>query len=130
MTIGKPLMAGAVAAAATALLLPNGSGSVSTILGNMPAFVPIGISVAAASAVAEVGKQYIIPKDTTSQIIISGAKPVLTGAAAVAAMYVLGGQLNDYMTPFILGAGSEIAGDYTYDNFVSPYMSGKSEVKA
>lgn len=127
-TIVKPLIVGTVAAAAGALFLGDGLDSIPTSLGNMPSFLPIAGSVALASAVAEVGKNYIIPKDSTSQVVASLAKPALTGAAATLAMYLLSpsGSGFNYMTPFIVGAGSEFAGDYVYEKIVSPYVAGSS----
>ena len=122
-TLAKPAVVGGIAALGSALLM-DGQDVVSTVLGETRAFIPLAIGVAGASYIAEIAKNYIVPQDTTSQVTASLAKPALTGAAAVGTMYIItGGYAPSIPRVALLGAGSEVAGDYAYSNFVSPYLA-------
>ena len=101
----EPALVGGIASVAS-LIFMDGYDSVPTLLGNMPAFIPLGIGVAGASYISEFIKGKIIPQNNTSQVLASATKPVLTGLASLGTMTVLNSfnLPNDLMTPFILGA--------------------------
>jgi hypothetical protein len=106
------------------LLLLGGTTATNTFLGKVPEFLPLAIGIGGASCVAEIAKNYIIPKDQGSQMTAALAKPALTAIASVGTMYLLSnGAEVDIPQLLALGAGSELAGDYAYNNFVSPYAN-------
>lgn len=119
----EPALVGCVAGIASVIFL-NGTSYNTTILGTMPEFIPTAVTVAGASYASEFLKQYIVPKDTNSKVLSNLAKPAITGVASIATSYVLGGGTfpDNMTTPFLVGAGSELVGDFSYEKFVSPYL--------
>ena len=117
-TLAKPAVVGGIAALGSAFLM-DGTDVVSSMFGPVKEFIPLAIGVGGASYIAEIAKNYLVPQDTTTQVTDSLAKPALTGVAAVGTMYLLGaGKAVRVPQVALLGAGSEVAGDYAYSNFV------------
>lgn len=122
--IAAPAAVGATASALS-YVLSNGAQTIGTPLGNMPAWVPVGVSIGAASYAANMLKDRVVPADNTNQIIATLAKPAITGAAGIAALYATtGGNMDGQAIQgaFILGAGSELLGSYVYEKAVSRYV--------
>lgn len=119
----EPAVVGGTASA-LAMFLSNGSDIVNTPLGAVPGWVPVGVSVGVASYVADMVKDKVIPKDNANQVVATLAKPAITGAAGVAALYATtaGNMDSDSVQgAFILGAASELLGSYIFDKAVSKY---------
>ncbi len=121
----EPAVVGATASA-LAVVLSNGSEVLQTPLGSMPGWVPVGVSVGAASYAANMIKDRVVPQDNSNQVIATLAKPVITGGAGVAALYATtGGNMDSDSVrgAFILGASSELLGSYIFDKAVSKYIN-------
>ena len=122
-TIAKPAFVGAIAAVASGVGF-NGMADVVTPLGNMPLLIPVAVGVGVASYITEISKNYLV--SGSGYMTLAIANPLITGAASIATMYIATSGNVGYSNAlplFLLGAGSELAGDYTYTYFVSPYVS-------
>lgn len=106
----------------------GGSATIGTIIGDMPGWVPITLSVAAASYSSEAIKSKVLPSNLGTGIASSLAKPVITGAAGAGVTYLVSqGNMNmtGIQTAFIIGASSELVGSYLFDNVVKKALDMK-----
>ena len=118
-TISKPLSAGLIAGVAGLLLGATDLGPM-----NIPSYVLLGGTVAASTAIAEIGKNYIIPKSNTSSVIQMIAEPALTGVSTVVVNSLLGASDSSAMIKvFLVGAISNVGSDYVARNVVTPLVS-------
>ncbi len=115
----KAIYTGAIASAASYLLLGE-KGELNT-LGNMsvPSSLAIGACVGVGSVVSDLGSDYLISMVDQSASVQSlettGIKLGVAGLASVTALKLASG-VDPSVVGFGLGAGSKAAGDYTYNN--------------
>jgi hypothetical protein len=122
-TFLSPLVVGSIAAIASYALGINGTVSV---LGatDIPLHLWLGGVTFVASASGQTIKQYVLPlslSQSDSQMVSALTMPAIVGASNALLMYVLSGDLVG--TGFLLGAGSQISGQYVYDNILKQYVS-------
>ena len=126
-TFAKPALSGVVAAVGASILYGE-SGSV--LIGSIAVPVPLLLfgTTLAADFVGELAHNYILPQlpanekwSTLEGAIIS---PIAAGAASVLLLGPILGVLDEsqYMKLFALEAGSVMAGDYGFRNFVAPMI--------
>ena len=100
-------------------------GTTGTTASGIPTALLFGGSVAAATAVAEVSKNYIIPKSMTGGVVQMVAEPSLEGVVTVVANRLLLGadsDMNAAVRMFLIGAGSNVGSDYVSKNIVGPMV--------
>lgn len=121
----QPALAGAVAAGVTACFVGGGTDSYSFLGIDMPLFVTAGVTVLASSVIAE-SIEKSIPPDADQNVVTSvsaAVKPVLCGLATAGICYAtVAGDMKDAFMIGAVGAGSQVAGSYMYDNFVRAYV--------
>ena len=117
-----PLTAGGLAAVATYTIV-GGSGN--QIYGVHPS-VAFGVSVAVASNVSDMTKDYVIDKlnesEEASALQMAIIGPSLTGLAAVgvSTLAIRTPTMKGAMVLFAIGAGSEIAAQYVSNQIIAP----------
>lgn len=124
-TLAKPLMCGA-AGAALSYAVAEGANPVLIAGKILPGWVVVGGTVAVASYAGEIGKNYILPYlqgGSLAQLEGSVLEPALTGVATYGAFYLMDqADSSTFVTQFLLGAGSNVAGDYAYTNWVQKML--------
>lgn len=120
----KPALAGSIGALAAYVLLGE-SGNIIVFGQQVPAVLAIGGTVAAANYLGELGHQYLLPMIPGNQkyakIESALLSPALSGVA-VYGIFMVAGINGDWFPAFALGAGSTVAADYAYNNFLEGYL--------
>lgn len=119
-TLMKPLITGAIAAAGSYFFFDGGN-SIYVLGTTLPGYVWIGIAAAGSDYVGEIGANYILPKLSGDWASMEAAllQPVLCGGALVGFNMIAGVSApGSAMPTFLLGAGSEMASNYVFKNFV------------
>ena len=119
-TISKPIAAGLIAAAIGLVSGETYNGPM-----NIPSYILLGGTVAASTAIAEIAKNYIIPKSDAGGVIQMIAEPALTGVSTAVVNSLLLGVNNPKLmgSVFILGVISNVGSDYVARNVVTPLVS-------
>ena len=116
--IVKPLLVSVSAAIGSRVLFGEAGGAIDLpLLGSVGVMTAVAGSAFVASMVAQVGESYVLPylpnNGKFASIEAKAVSPVLTGLAVSAILYPT---LQDgaLWKAFVLGAGSQVAGDYGY----------------
>jgi hypothetical protein len=123
--VTKPILVGAIGAAGARYLLDNDGDLV--LFGNrIPGWAGFFGTLALTSAVSTVLKDYALPyipenKDYANMESMAVA-PVINGLVLYGVLKAGSLQQPAFVPFFTLGAGSEIAGSYTYNGFVQPWV--------
>ena len=114
-TISKPLITGAVGSLLSKMIL---NGADMNLYGySIPSYLVDGVIITSASYVNEISKNYTLPllglNDQGSKTVQMIASPLLTGGFVAASVVIFnGGDSSGLLTSVLLGASSEIAGQY------------------
>ncbi len=123
--IVKPATSG-VAGALFSYFLMDGSGSVIVADTIISGYVLVGLVIAGSAFVAEYGKEWLAPYLGGMQYAnfeISIIEPTITGLSTyVLLMWMDKSDFGNFLPAFLLGAGSNVVGDYTYRNWVKNWV--------
>ncbi len=125
--LAKPLTAAAFAAAMSSPVLGGGYSANLPNMMNMPLWAGVGLAAGLGTGLGTIGKDYVLPMLGANSSLAQSEgmllTPLLSGLGTTAILYPsLGGQYAGYASAFALGAGSAVAGDYTYNTIISPYI--------
>lgn len=117
----KPTTSG-VAGALFSYLLMEGSDSIIVMDRIIPGYVLVGVVVAGSAFLAEFAKEWLAPYIggmKYANFEISIVEPTVTGLSTyVLLMWMDKSDFGNFLPAFLLGAGSNIVGDYTYNHWV------------
>ena len=122
---GKPLVSGA-AGAIFSYLLMDGSGSVIIMDKIVPGWLLVGVVVTGSTFIGEWGKELLLPH--LQGMSLGGfegsiAAPTITGLSTfILLKYMDTTDYSNFLPAFLLGAGSNIVGDYGYDNWIKNWV--------
>lgn len=123
-TLIKPATV-AITAGVLSYFLADGGALISTSMGDVMGWIPVVAGVGVASYGAEVLNNYVISNNDSTLKSLGGLlKPVATGTGAYVGLRMLAPIADDAMLPlFLLGASSELAGEYAYKYTVEKMMN-------
>jgi len=124
-TFVKPLVVGIISALGSKVMGANYNVGI-PLLGDVPAAVFYGLLGTGSSLASETLHQWVLPylPQSAEMVKMENAvlSPALHGGLNVAVLYfAYPGILKEfgYLNPLLLGAGAEVLGSYSFDNFVA-----------
>ena len=124
-TLGKPITSG-LSGAILSYVLFDGAGRVIVSGKEIPGWLLVGVVVAGSTFVGEIGKGYLLPYLQGMKwggFEGSIAEPALTGLSTyLLLMFMDKADYGNFIPSFLLGAGSNIVGNYAFDNCIHNWI--------
>lgn len=125
----KPIVVGAISYLAAGLTGEKFNVTL-PLLGEVSKSTFYGLLGVGSSMGAEVLHNWVLPYLPQSDMAVQAENallaPALSGAINIAAIQLIGSsglaEASGYMEPFLLGAGSQIAGDYSFKYWIGPSL--------